>query len=166
MTGFTDAAPHHNLYAFGTDSAVRRAAGVRDANGFGAGSRAVRERFAQLRLLREVPREIRMVHQGEIRSGRAAEVAFALDRGASGAASILVTFQREGGQPPASDGARVEPGGSARMAFSLTTPGRLKISVTTAADLDTAMLTIKTGAGLLRDRSPTIGDTVWVYSVR
>lgn len=126
----------------------------------------MRERFAQLRLLREVRREIRMVHQGEIRSGRPAEVTFALDRGAAGAASILVTLQRDGGQPPATDGARVEPGGSARMAFSLTTAGRLKISVTTVADLDTAMLTIKTGAGLLRDRAPTIGDTVWVYSVR
>ena len=106
-----------------------------------------------------------MGHQGDIRAGGAAEVTFALDRGASGSASVHVTLQREGGQPPASDGAIVDPGQSATMLLTLSTRGRFKIAVSAAAGLDAAMVTVRTGAGILRDRGPTVGDTVWVYSV-
>lgn len=127
--------------------------------------RRMKDRFARLRLLRGASREIRMVHQGDLRSGSIATIDFLLDRSASGPASLLASVLREGGQPPASDGARVEPGERAKIAMALTAGGRLKIVVDAAAEVDTGLLSVSTGRGQLHDRAQTVGDTVWVYRV-
>lgn len=106
-----------------------------------------------------------MVHQGALRAGSPVTITLALDRGASGPASLHVDAVRERGQPPAHDGAHVAPGEAATVMLALSVPGRLKIVVDVAAELDAAMLTVTTGVGLLHDRAPTVGHTVWVYAV-
>lgn len=106
-----------------------------------------------------------MVHQGTLPSGSPVTITLALDRGASGPASLYVDALRERGQPPAHDGAHVAPGEAASVVLALFAPGRLKIVVDVAAERDAAMLTVTTGVGLVRDRAPTVGDTVWVYAV-
>lgn len=106
-----------------------------------------------------------MVHQGNLRSGVRASVTFALDRGASGPATVHLSCVREGDQPQASDGARVQPGEEVTLDVSLTAARRLKVVVDVPSEFDAAMLTVTTGAGLVRDRAPTVGATVWVYTV-
>jgi hypothetical protein len=92
-------------------------------------------------------------------------VTLALDRAAAGTASLQVSVVREGGQPPANDGARVAPGESASVLLALPTPGRLKIVIEATAERDGGMLTVATGAGVPRDHAPIVGDTVWVYGI-
>ena len=106
-----------------------------------------------------------MVHQGDLSSGSIATIEFLLDRTASGPASLLASVQREGGQPPATDGARLEPGGRAKIVMTLSACGRLKIVVDAATDDDTGLLSVSTGRNRLQDRAQTVGDTVWVYRV-
>ena len=129
----------------------------------------MRDRFSRLRLLRGASREIRMVHQGELQSGSIATIDFLLDRSASGPASLLASVLREGDQPPATDGARLEPGERAKIVMALSARGRLKIVVDAAAEDDTGLLCVATGRDRLHDRAhdraQTVGDTVWVYRV-
>jgi len=165
MTGFTDLPADPTMRQDAPAGAPTPPSGDGHGTHHRRETRAMKERFAQLRLLRGAPREIRMVHQGSLRSGVRASVTFALDRGASGPASVFVSCVRRGDQPTASDGARVQPGEAATLDVSLTAAGRLKVVVDVPSELDAAMLTVTTGAGLVRDHAPTVGDTVWVYTV-
>jgi hypothetical protein len=104
-----------------------------------------------------------MAYKGSVRAGSSIQAKLLLDHTASDTANLFIAASQSGGQP-VDDSDTVAPGGSASVAVTPATRGRLEIAVDMALESDTALL-IVTENGAVKNREPITGDTDWAYTL-